>query len=215
MPASFTTPPTATNGNVIASSHVNIHRDNSEWFNQLLSGPSAQGQVPISTSTTAATYGYVTAAQIQALAVTTAKLQDSSVTEAKIADGTVTLTELASAVTAVMVPIGLCGWVRKASEIASGWSRETNLDGRMVVGDGTTFSTTFVEATNYGSTWGPHTHTASGTLSADNYSPVDLGFDLGSSKVGAHPTHAHSLSGSTPNGSWVIPSRGYVAVRKT
>ena len=52
-----------------------------------------------------------------------------------------------------------------AAAIAAGWSRYTALDGRIPVGAGTTFTVTYVEATNYGSSWshshtGPsHTHT--------------------------------------------------------
>jgi len=51
------------------------------------------------------------------------------------------------------VPSGLVAMVRTAAEIPSGWSRETLLDGRLPVGAGTTFSNTFVEATNYGAYW--------------------------------------------------------------
>jgi hypothetical protein len=47
--------------------------------------------------------------------------------------------------------------VRNAAEIPGGWARETTLDGRLLVGAGTSFSQTFVEGTGYGASWA-HQH---------------------------------------------------------
>jgi hypothetical protein len=65
-------------------------------------------------------------------------------------------------------PSGYGGWVRQASEIPAGHTRETAIDGRLPVGAGTTGGQTFVEANSYGSAWA-HTHdsnTWSGSASA-------------------------------------------------
>lgn len=132
------------------------------------------------------------------------------------------------------VPSGLGGWVRQASEVPVGYTRESNLDGRIPVGAGTTFSTTFTEATNYGSAWSftpsdsGHSHTmaaagvggSTGAESADN----GLGNGGGTSvpAVGhTHPSGGLDVTGSSDSASavitsttWTIPSRGVVWVRK-
>lgn len=207
----FTTPPDATNGDPIASAHVNTLRDNSIWFNGLLQGPSAAFQVPISEGTSSARYGYLYPDSIQDGALETVKMVDGSVTTAKIANAAITSTELDSAVTARLVPSVLVGWVRKASEIPSGWSRESGLDGRMIVGDDNGVGV-WVALNNYGSSWS-HSHTASGTMSAENDTAADLDFFSGGTTA-AHPTHSHTMSGSSNSTAWIPPSVAYVAVRK-
>ena len=208
----FTTPPDATNGQPIASAHVNTLRDNSIWFAGLLQGPESPFQVPVSEGTGSARYGFLFPESIEDGALETAKMVGGSVTTEKIANGAVTSTELDSAVTARLVPAVLIGWVRKASEIPSGWSREEHVNGRLMVGDDS--GTTFTAENNYGSSWA-HSHTASGTMSAENDTAADLDFaDSGEWLTAAHPLHSHTMSGSSASATWIPPSRAYVAVRK-
>lgn len=216
---SFSTPPTAVNGAAISSQHVNTLRDNDNWFNGLLGSPMQVGQVPISTSTSAATYGLLGAASIVDGAIGATQLADQAIGTAQTADGNVDSTALASAVVALLLVSGLGGWFRTAAEIPSGWARETDGDGRFFVGAGTTFSTTFVEETNYGSAWS-HTHSLGGTPSIEpstglNYLAWSLGaMDPSTRRSAAQTGHTHSVSGSITSTSWTIPSRGYVAARR-
>lgn len=53
------------------------------------------------------------------------------------------------------VPSGLIGGFATAAGIASGWTRYTAADGRLLVGAGTTFSQTFTENTAVGANWTP------------------------------------------------------------
>jgi hypothetical protein len=71
-----------------------------------------------------------------------------------IADGSGTLDAWVTPAS-FSIPSGLGGWVRQASEIPTGFSRETNLDGLIPVGAGTSYSQTFTEGTGYGSNWTP------------------------------------------------------------
>ena len=61
------------------------------------------------------------------------------------------------------VPTGLIAMFEDTNpaNMPSGWSRYTAGDGRIIVGDGTTFSQTFTSTNNYGSAWS-HTHTDAG-----------------------------------------------------
>lgn len=212
----YTTPPDAVDGTPVASAHVNTLAANSSWFNGLLGTPMAAGQAPISTSTGAATYGLLTSANLQDNAVGTTQLADASIVSAQIAPGAVDATILASDVVARIPAVGLGAWVRAAADIASGWSRETAGDGRFFVGAGTTFSVTFVEETDYGSSWS-HTHpfgTGVGvTVAAGSPATVETNFSPDATGQAAHG-HAHAMSGTTSSTTWTIPSRGYVAVRR-
>jgi hypothetical protein len=51
------------------------------------------------------------------------------------------------------VPSGLIAAFATAGAIAVGWARYTSADGRMLVGAGTTFLTTWSEGSAYGSSW--------------------------------------------------------------
>jgi len=106
----------------------------------------------------------------------------------------------------VAFPSGVGGWVRQASEIPSGFARESNLDGRIPVGAGTSFSVTYVEATNYGSAWahqhqmGNHVHNdghahtnASQTGVAQNGTAYDED-ETGGGHNTQDDQHHHSLS---------------------
>ena len=94
------------------------------------------------------------------------------------------------------VPTGLIAAFANAASIASGWTRFTNLDGRIPVGAGTTFSQTFVEGASAGSSWA-HLH---GTTSSN----VQSG---GGASVAA--------SGNTSDATWLPPSFAVVFGQKT
>lgn len=213
----FSTPPTASNGNPIASAHVNTLRDNDNWFNGLLSGPTQAGQVPISSSTTAAAYGFLGSASIVDGAVGTNQIADGAIGPTQTAPGAITSTVVDSAVAALLVPATLGGWFREASEIPSGWARETTADGRMFVGDGETFSVTFDEETNYGSSWG-HTHpvrtAGSAVVGVGSPDTTLVNFSGDGTGHGAHSSHAHTIDAATDAREWAIPSRVYVAARR-
>ncbi len=86
--------------------------------------------------------------------------------------------------TAATVPAGLIAAFETAAAIASGWARYSAADGRMLVGAGTTFAVTYVEATNYGASWS-HSHTQT------NHS-----HDM-ASHGHAMANHTHSFSGTS------------------
>lgn len=123
------------------------------------------------------------------------------------------------------VPSGLIAAFATAAAIASGWSRYTALDGRMPVGAGTVFSTTFVENTDYGSSWGhihaansfPLTSFASGGPTGTNSAGDATG---GGTHGDATSTHTHQTAtgaagGDSSSASWVIPSHAVVWAQKS
>ena len=137
--------------------------------------------------------------------------------------------------TSAGIPSRLGAWVPTAASIPSGWSRYSSLDGRIPVGAGTTFSVTFTENTNYGSSWS-HTHTDSGhthagtalgvTGSTGVESAVNgLGNNGGTNTPAinhTHPSGTLDVSGSTDSGTasissdaWTIPSRAVVWITKS
>lgn len=211
----WATPATAITLAVVEAAHRNILRDNQFHFNALSPAPGAADYVLQLTSASAGTWNKLISDSFVAGAFLTAKIADDNVTTDKFADFAVTETQLDSAVTAYLVPSGLVEMVRTAAEIPTGWSRETALDGRYIVHDGTTFSTTFVEETDYG-TDDAHDHGtstfASSTPSAtvpniDTVTPPD--------DSAAHQTHTHTVSLVVSSAAWTIPSRAYVFVRKS
>lgn len=213
----FTTPPTATNGSAIASGHVNTLADNDNWFNALLQSPSAAGQVPISTSTNAAVYQFVGSATITDGHIGTAQLADQAIGPANVSPGHIDTTILAADVVAKLPPSGLGGWFRTAAQIAAGWARESSVDGRMMVGAGTTFSVTYVEETNYGTSWF-HAHTistAGAAVVAASPATQDTTFIGAPDATAGHTNHGHDLSTSTSLVRWEIPLTAYVAARKS
>lgn len=136
------------------------------------------------------------------------------------------------------VPSNLIAAVELASQIPSGWTRYTSMDGRMAVGAGTTFSVTWNEGTDYGgswshshaTSWSSHSHGASalgvsGTTSTEsNSATVQSG--TGASAAASSHTHTQGsldVTGSTDNAGgggtssdqWTIPSRALVYVRKS
>lgn len=212
-----TAPPTAIDGTPIASAHVNILRDNDNWFGGLLQNPTAAGQVPISTTLSEAVYGFLAPANITDGSVGTNQIADGAVGILQTTAGAVDLTIIAASLLATLVPSALGAWVRTAAEIPSGWARETNLDGRFAVGAGTSYGVTFVEETNYGSTW-THAHVMS-SAGAAVFGPESasdaVNFLSGGGSAATTPTHPHALTGSVDNTTWVVPSRAYVACRMT
>jgi hypothetical protein len=136
------------------------------------------------------------------------------------------------------VPSGLIAAFESAAAIAVGWARYTAADGRMLVGAGTTFGVTYLEANNYGASWA-HKHAgnsyATSVTGSATGGPSDTtanstaanGVASGAGNAAAHP-HAHSLNGvslavaasgtatgDTTDASWVIPSRAVVWAQKS
>lgn len=115
------------------------------------------------------------------------------------------------------VPSGLGGYFATAAGIASGWTRDSALDGRIPVGAGTTFSTTFVEATNYGASWSHGGDAISLAFSVTSGTPSGGGAVQGGGGVNLDG-HTHGVSGNatgvTPSSTWVLPSRGVVWATK-
>lgn len=229
----FTSPPTAVTGAVIESADINVFRDNDNWFNALVPAPTGADQLLRSSSTSAA--GFVNDG-------------DGSGIDADLLDGQhgsyyATAAGLA-AVEAAAFPSGVGAWVRKASEIPTGFTRESALDGRIPVGAGTTFTVTYVEETNYGSSWshghfnGDHEHSAanlgvSGTSGGPNGGTKNV--QAGGSSQVSQETHTHdqgsldvtgytdgmkqlsthsAVSIPTSSDPWTIPSRAVVWIRR-
>lgn len=216
MPGYFQTPPTATAGSVIASAHVNLLGSNDSWFSGLLASPTAIGQVPISSGTADAAYGYVGSNSIVGSAIGSLQLGSASVGSVQLASGAVGTAALGAALTPRLPPAGLGGWFRTAAEIASGWTREGSLDGRFAIGVGTLFGGTFDALTDYGASWG-HAHTVatsgSATLAAGSPGTVDTNFSGGGADA-ATAGHSHAVSATSGSTTWTIPARGYVAARR-
>lgn len=213
---SWTQPATAISGAVVEAVHRNILRDNQLWFNALVPVPASSGLVPSLDSATGGTFKQLDGHSFAAGAITTATLDSGAATTAKIADGAVTAQKFSSAAAQRLVPAGLVQMVRLASEIASGWARESALDGRYPVGDGTTFSTTFVEETSYG-TDDAHEHSGSSVVTsgaADNTAP-NLSEISPAQATRATGTHTHQTTITVSAAAWTIPSHAYVYTRKT
>lgn len=82
------------------------------------------------------------------------------------------------------VPSGVIAAFRTAAAIASGWSRFTDGDGRLLVGAGTVFSTTWTQDTAYGSSWG-HVHSSpSHTHSTPAHQHTSLSLSVSGSATG-------------------------------
>lgn len=180
----------------------------------------------------------VTSAKLAADAVTTAKILDANVTAAKLAAESVTEAKLDAldspadnevltydsgtgrlewqALSALgnSVQSGSGMFVPTAAQIPAGYTRYTNLDGRIPVGAGTTFSTTFTENTNYGSAWS-FTPLGSVVIVVGGPDQTEEG-GSGADQVAADG-HSHGISSQTFTGSsttWTIPSRAVVWITK-
>jgi hypothetical protein len=106
----------------------------------------------------------------------------------------------------VGLPTGLVAPFRTAAEITAAgvrWTRETALDGRVIIGAGTAGGGTFVEATNYGTNWGVNLSGSTGVGS-----PAGGAVQAGGASS-ADPT-GHTHGAGTLTVLLAPPSRAYV-----
>jgi hypothetical protein len=123
----------------------------------------------------------------------------------------------ANGTTIVPVPLGaIVAFATVADLTAAGasWTRHTALDGRLPVGDGTTFSQTFAAATNYGANWTPSSGLSVGTVPVLTDSQTTL-VNTGATTSVATATHTHpapTLNGAST--AWLPPMRAVVWARR-
>lgn len=210
----FVTPPTAITGAVVQAQHRNVLRGNDLWFNALVPAPGAANQVPALTSAIAGAWAKLQTASFQAGAVETAKLAATGITTAKIADDLYDIPDFSTSVGQSFVPVGLVLMVQTEAEIPPGgaWTRETALNGRMVVNAGTTFGVTFDEVDNVGSSWS-HTHPFDFMSGDPDISQDHMPAPPDSESPIAESEHPHEFSGTTGSTQWLIPCRAFVFMR--
>jgi hypothetical protein len=120
------------------------------------------------------------------------------------------------ALVAAGVPVGAVVWFRTLAEVTSAgasWTRETNLDGRLPIGAGTTFSQTFAEATNYGANWTPSSGLTISAIAVTADTPFLV--NVGTNTNVTTSTHTHPAP--TLNGSgtaWLPPMRAGIWARR-
>lgn len=210
----FVTPPTAITGAVVQAQHRNVLRGNDLWFNALVPAPGAANQVPALTSPIAGSWAKLGTASFQAGAVGTAELGSAVITTAKIADDLYGIPDFSTAVGQSFVPVGLVLMVATEAEIPAGgaWTRETALNGRMIVNAGTTFGVTFDEGDNVGSSWS-HSHTFE-FMSGDPTVPqTNMPAPPDATSPIAESEHPHEFSGTTGSTQWLIPCRAVIFMR--
>lgn len=109
------------------------------------------------------------------------------------------------ALVADKVPSGLIAMFRTAAAIPSGWTRETNMDGRIPVGAGTVGGVTFTEFANFGTTWTPSsglgatnnvTATSSAIAASATVAPVGTGGNFASGSTHVHATPTITIGGT-------------------
>lgn len=114
-----------------------------------------------------------------------------------------------------MVPSGLIASFRTAAAIASGWTRFTDGDGRILIGAGTTFSQTFTENTAAGSSnWTPSSLITVSAIAVTADAPFLV--NVGTNTNVTTSTHTHpapTLGGLTT--AWIPPTRVVVHAIKT
>lgn len=245
---SWVTPFTAVVGATATAANWNASgRDNLTHLRAILPDPAGSGRVLRSTSTSAASFanpsgdtvlspGTVTG-DSTASAISTGGLLpnrlvadsfDATQTSSAFASSSITEDLLSTAVRNKLIFGGIIFLVRTAAEIPSGWSRETNLNGRLAIGAGVSFGSTFEEGTNYGSAWDhvhslvSHTHGVSGFNSNNASGQTMVNFSPDNSVQAAAVAHLHSLSGSLGSAggnmsttAWIPPSRAYVYCRRS
>jgi hypothetical protein len=133
--------------------------------------------------------------------------------------------------TRVGVPLNAVVWFPTLADLTAAgasWTRETTLDGRLPIGAGTTFSQTFVEATNYGSNWQPGSilGISAGTLATVATSTGNISSGFAREGTGASivaPDHSHTIPALTITGSptlsgtantWFPPMRAGIFGRR-
>jgi hypothetical protein len=110
-----------------------------------------------------------------------------------------------SAISAInSVPSGLVAAFRTAAEIPAGWTRETALDGKVMLGAGTGGGESFTQTTDYGTTW-------TQTFGSQVNTPAGGAVQAGSGSTAAPAPHSHDIGPL----SFVPPSRAYVYARKS
>jgi hypothetical protein len=129
------------------------------------------------------------------------------------------------------------GFDAPIASIPSGWTRFSVADGRILVGDGTTFSQTFLAGASYGSAWGhahatswaSHQHPGGGlSVGGSTGGPSSTGTYGGTGSTAADGSHTHSGSSLTVGGTttaaggggsssdtWLPPMRGIFWIKKT
>ena len=119
----------------------------------------------------------------------------------------------------VSVPLGAVVWFRTAAELTAAgasWATEGSLGGRIPYGAGTTFSQTFTENTDVGSSWShthttpSHTHSVSTTTNGGVGGSVSSGGGSTASPTG-HTHDISTISGgnnpTTDGTAWIPPGR--------
>ena len=110
------------------------------------------------------------------------------------------------------VPSGLIAAFATAAAIPSGWSRYSAADGRILIGAGTTFSQTFTENSNAGSSSWAHGHTMLFESGTNNPAGGSVASGAGSTAI---PTHSHTVNGNTNDATWIPPTRVVVWGQKS
>lgn len=90
------------------------------------------------------------------------------------------------------VPSGLIAAFATAAAIASGWTRYTAADGRLLIGAGTSFSVTWTEATSNTGSWS-HDHVTTTVTAASTFTGT------GPTTTAADATHVQQSNVTTPN----------------
>lgn len=242
----WTSPFTAVVGEAATAADWNASmRDNLLHLRAILPDPSGANDVLTSTSASAAAFSnpsgdtVLLAGSVTGNSTTSAigvgdllpnRLVNGSIdatqASAMFADGSIPESVLATAVQNKLIFGGIIFAVRTAAEIPSGWTRETNLNGRLPIGAGTSFSVTFDEGNDYGSSWAhshglaSHTHGISMGTNAGSGTQL-ANFSPGGGQTAASSSHGHSLSGTlaaasgtSGDTSWIPPSRAYVYLRR-
>lgn len=242
----WTTPFTAVTGQIMMADDWNESaRDNLLHLRALTGDPGGVDELLVSSSTTAAAFGHpvadtvLTAGSVTGTSGTSAigtgvikgdrfaaGSFDSTAVGNAFATGAISQALLATAVQNKLIFAGVVGLVRTAAEIATGWSRETALDGRFMIGAGSSFALTFNEATDYGSSWshshdlGGHTHSFTVSSGSPDATQTDMPGPPPAVNS-ASTSHTHSGSGTSggpdvgsSSTAWQIPGRGYVFCRR-
>lgn len=209
----FTSPPTAVTGGTVDASYTNIFRDNDIWFNGLLPAPTAANQVLIASGTAAQAWGTIGSSNLANGGMTGDLFVPYSVTAAKFAAGSVSVDKLTLPIQALLLQTLLKAFVRTAAEIPSGWTRDTNLDGRMPVSAGTMGSQVFVVGTAYGSAW---THTHWIEIDSEAPDPTEIrNRSEGDQTDAPSDVHYHYIHGTSSAVAWIPPSRAHVFMTKS
>jgi hypothetical protein len=246
----YTAPFTAIAGNVITASGWNASgRDNLMALRSLLPDAASSGLALVSTGTASAAFGQIGADGLASDSVTTAKILDANVTAAKLADGAITEEKLDAldtpannevlaydsgtgrlewqSLSAPLTPFPTGGIIafQTNAAITAGFSRVTDLNGRVPIMAGTSFSVTYTQDTDYGSSWS-HNHASTGLTASGGVTGAadpnvgNLEFDGTGGVTAADDSHTHdsgaiTVDGNVANTAWVIPMYAVVWAKKS